>query len=66
MGTLLPFLGFNDDIQSTGSGIHYEQVRFDYDGDIRNWTSLEGFLNIDALPASNTECESRLPSRVGL
>ncbi len=48
------------------NGKSYHALRFDFDGDIRNWHSEQGFELVDSLPASDAECRNRLPSRVGL
>lgn len=52
--------------QTTINGQMYEQIRFDYDGDIRAWHSQDGLVPQNGLPTSNADCMARLPSRVGL
>lgn len=41
-------------------------LRFDFDGDIRDWHTENGFEFTASLPASSDDCTARLPSRVGL
>lgn len=44
----------------------YHKVRFDNDGEVSTWHSELGLISTDSIPTSNADCESRLPSRVGL
>lgn len=44
----------------------YKQIRFDHDGEYRIWHSEHGLVETESVPATHTECENRLPSRVGL
>ena len=47
--------------------VNYQRIRFDYGGDIRSWHTQEGLTPNDAsIPSSDSECEDRLPSRIGL
>ena len=47
--------------------INYQLVRGDADGDFRTWHSELGLITTEGeLPATNTECEARLPSRIGI
>lgn len=49
------------------NGIEYSNIRFDFDGDIQTWHSTRGLIDQEVgLPTSSTDCESRLPSRIGL
>ncbi|BCD96191.1 hypothetical protein [Marinagarivorans cellulosilyticus] len=49
------------------SGVNYQQIRFDYDGEIRVWHSEAGFAEqTQSIPTNAKDCEQRLPSRVGL
>ena len=49
------------------SGTNYQQIRFDYDGEIRVWHSQAGFAErTQSTPKNAKDCEQRLPSRVGL
>ncbi|WP_236074743.1 hypothetical protein [Teredinibacter purpureus] len=41
-------------------------LRFDFDGDIRNWDTANGFEQAAVLPVNSQDCEALLPSRVGL
>ena len=41
-------------------------LRFDFDGDIRDWHTQNGFELDDNLPLSGEQCEKQLPSRIGL
>lgn len=41
-------------------------LRFDFDGDIRDWHTENGFEPAGSLPTSNEDCAARLTSRVGL
>lgn len=50
----------------TINGEEVHQVRFDYDGDIGIWNSPSGLVGINSVPTTNAECETRLPSRIGI
>ncbi len=52
--------------KATVGNVEYNQVRFDNSGEYRLWHSLDGMIETQTLPTSNADCESRLPSRVGL
>ena len=53
--------------ETTISGTNYQQIRFDYDGEIRVWHSQAGFAEqSQSNPQNAKDCEQRLPSRVGL
>ena len=41
-------------------------LRFDFDGDIRDWHTENGFNFATTVPNSASECEQLLPSRVGI
>jgi len=41
-------------------------LRFDFDGEMRDWHTEQGFTVVDTLPERSADCEARLPSRVGL
>jgi hypothetical protein len=44
----------------------YKLIRFDFDGGIKSWHSLNGLVTTSSVPTTNKQCEERLPSRVGL
>ena len=44
----------------------YQLIRFDFDGGIKNWHSMEGLTNTASVPSNNKQCEQRLPSRIGI
>lgn len=44
----------------------YHQIRFDNSGEYRVWHSAEGSVTTEVIPTSNSECETRLPSRIGI
>ena len=50
----------------TVNDVNYTRYRFDNDGDLETLYSANGFVDTDTIPTSNEECQSRLPSRVGL
>ncbi len=47
-------------------GKSQHKVRFDYANEYRTWHSMDGLRPWNSLPQSNTDCEQRLPSRIGL
>jgi hypothetical protein len=47
------------------NGETIKQYRFDNNGDFITWRSAEGIGPIDSVPNSSSECEQRLPSRLG-
>lgn len=50
-----------------GELVDYQTVRFDYDGELRSWYSVNGFVdNSEGMPSSNEDCRLRLPLRVDL
>lgn len=51
---------------TTISGVDYQQIRFDYNGDIKIWHSESGLVEQQSLPSNSSDCISRLPSRIGL
>ncbi|MDO6421913.1 hypothetical protein [Saccharophagus degradans] len=51
---------------ATIANTEYERIRFDFDGEIKNWYSVDGLTTTEVAPTSNTDCETRLPSRVGI
>lgn len=57
-------------MKSVGSrtidGTTYQALRFDNNDDYRIWYSAKGLETQTTLPASSSECQSRLPSRVGI
>lgn len=65
----LTFLGstYQAILKSTGNETiednEYQVIRFDFDGDLKAYHSLNGFSDFTSIPASNEECQSRLPSR---
>lgn len=44
----------------------YSVIRFDFDGEVENWHSVNGFTTTEVTPTSNSDCETRLPSRIGI
>ena len=47
-------------------GANYHAVRFDYDGNLQTWHSIEGFTAGGTAPVNDAGCEARLPSRIGI
>ncbi len=68
----LTFLGstYQSIIKPAGSEMidnsEYKVLRFDFDGEIAEWHSAEGFLQTSSLPETSDDCEARLPSRIGI
>lgn len=68
----LEFLGatYQAILKSNGvvsvDNVEFQQLRFDYDGELRNYLSVNGMELLDTTPSSDQECEARLPSRVGI
>lgn len=52
--------------EATVDDVEYQLIRFDNDGDIRQWHSDNGFVETVNIPSTNEDCEARLPSRVGI
>ncbi|MFL0809991.1 MAG: hypothetical protein K6L76_06225 [Agarilytica sp.] len=51
----------------TNENVEYQRIRFDNSDGIETWHSEMGLMEMDtSVPASNDECEARLPSRVGV
>ena len=46
--------------------IPYQRLRFDFDDDISAWHSRNGLVPLQSVPLTSSECEERLPSRIGL
>lgn len=46
--------------------VAYERIRFDNLDEINVWHSELGFVETGTLPTTDSECQERLPSRVGL
>lgn len=57
-------------MKSVGSrlidGTTYQVLRFDNNDDYRTWYSAKGLEPQTVLPTNSTECQTRLPSRVGI
>ncbi len=51
---------------TTVNGIEYQQIRFDYNGDIKVWHSEAGLSAQQTIPTNSNECAQRLPSRIGI
>lgn len=51
---------------ATIANTEYERIRFDFDGEIKSWYSVDGLTTTEVVPTSNADCETRLPSRVGI
>lgn len=51
---------------TTIDGVEYQQIRFDNSGEYKIWHSLNGVEAAESVPTTVSECEQRLPSRVGL
>ncbi|MGJ8694410.1 MAG: hypothetical protein ACSHW0_18225 [Thalassotalea sp.] len=49
--------------KETINNTEYQLIRFDNDGELKNFHSLVGLTEIGSIPSSNAECEARLPSR---
>ena len=47
-------------------GVSHLAVGFDDDGRLKTWHSVNGFVVGGTPAANNTECEARLPSRIGI
>lgn len=47
-------------------GVEHHAIRFDHDGELQTWHSLNGFSEKGDVPDSSAACEARLPSRVGI
>ncbi|HEY6530344.1 MAG TPA: hypothetical protein VIZ65_16775, partial [Cellvibrionaceae bacterium] len=47
-------------------GTNYQALRFDNNDDYRVWYSANGLEPQTTLPATSAECQTRLPSRVGI
>jgi len=66
------FLGANYQaiMKSAGTtdinGVTYQQLRFDNNDDYRIWNSEKGMQLSSGVPASSAECQTRLPSRIGI
>jgi hypothetical protein len=48
------------------NGVEHQAIRFDHDGQLETWHSLNGFTAQGEVPESSATCEARLPSRVGI
>jgi len=46
--------------------IEYNLLRFDNDGELNSWHSLDGLVPWQERPTNNAQCEQVLPSRIGL
>lgn len=44
----------------------YQKIRFDFDGDVRAWHSVNGLVQQEDIPTTDAECQARLPSRIGI
>ncbi|HRH75990.1 MAG TPA: hypothetical protein PK129_01480, partial [Cellvibrionaceae bacterium] len=57
-------------MKSVGSrtieGTVYQALRFDNNDEYRIWYSAKGLEAQNTLPTSSSECQTRLPSRVGI
>ena len=51
---------------ATIDDVEYKVLRSDSDGEFRNWFSELGFVQYESIPATSTDCEAALPSRIGL
>lgn len=51
---------------ATFNEIEMSAVRFDYAGELRTWHSADGFEPMGDVPIKNTDCVTRLPSRIGI
>lgn len=51
---------------ATIANTEYERIRFDFDGEIKSWYSENGLTTTEVVPSSNADCETRLPSRIGI
>lgn len=51
---------------ATIGNVTYERIRFDFDGEIKSWYSATGLTLTEVVPSTNEDCETRLPSRIGL
>ena len=47
-------------------GVEHHSIRFDSDGKLETWHSLNGFTDKGEVPLTSAGCEVRLPSRVGI
>lgn len=47
-------------------GVEHHSIRFDNDGKLETWHSLNGFTEQGDVPTTSAGCEARLPSRVGI
>lgn len=52
--------------EETVNSTLYKKVRFDFDGDLVSFHSEDGIVNAGSIPTTNAECQTRLPTRVGL
>jgi len=52
--------------EETIADVTYKKLRFDNDGDLRTYHSTQGLVDTTSMPITNEECETRLPSRVGI
>lgn len=48
------------------NNVTMQTIRFDHAGKLRAWHSIAGLQPAGAIPASDADCEQRLPSRVGI
>ena len=46
--------------------MEFEKIRFENNGEILNVHTQEGFVDLSDVPTTNQECQSRLPTRIGL
>lgn len=51
---------------TTVDGVEMSKFRFDYSGEISTWYSLDGLQTQETIPTTNKDCETLLPSRIGL
>ncbi len=47
-------------------GTVYKQYRFDNDGEYGIWHSEQGLTTTESIPTTDSECQERLPSRIGI
>jgi hypothetical protein len=50
----------------TVTDIEYKVIRFDFDGELKDFHSVLGLTQLGEVPSSNSECEEKLPSRIGI
>lgn len=50
----------------TIDNVEYKRIRFDNDGEVRAWHSLNGMTASGSIPTTDEECAEMLPSRIGI